>query len=79
MDIVVDYGAAQHIVELKLWYGEVAHEKALEQLWGYLDSKNASTGYLLTFDFRDGKNVGKPTEEWIEYKGKKIFSCMVGR
>jgi hypothetical protein len=78
MDIVVDYGSEQHIIELKFWRGEVAHEKALEQLCGYLDRKNASAGYLLTFDFRK-KNVGKPTEEWIEHKGKKIYSCMVGR
>jgi hypothetical protein len=86
MDIVVDYGPEQHIVELKLWYGEIAHEKALDQLWGYLDGKGANTGYLLTFDFRRGhpskrgeKVSGKPTSKWVEYKGKKIFDCMVGR
>jgi hypothetical protein len=79
MDIVVDYKSEQFIVELKLWYGNAAHQKALDQLWGYLDRKNASTGYLLTFDFRKEQNVGKPTEEWIEWKGKKIFDCMVGR
>jgi hypothetical protein len=79
MDLVVDYASEQHIVELKLWYGNVAHEKALDQLWSYLDSKNADTGYLLTFDFRKDKNSGKPQEQWVEWKGKRIFDCMVGR
>jgi hypothetical protein len=78
MDLIVDYNTDQFIVELKLWYGEISHEKALDQLVGYLDSKNKDTGYLLTFDFRKEKNTGKPRAEWIEHKGKKIFDMMVG-
>jgi len=66
------------IVELKLWYGEASHEKALEQLVGYLDSKNKDTGYLLTFDFRKENNIGKPQAKWVEHKGKRIFDCMAG-
>jgi len=66
------------IVELKLWYGEASHEKALEQLAGYLDSKNKDTGYLLTFDFRKEDNTGKPQAKWAEHKGKRIFDCMAG-
>ena len=79
MDVVVDFGPEQFIVELKLWYGESAHEKALGQLSAYLDSKNKDTGYLLTFDFRKTENVGKPKTEWVEYNGKKILDVMVGR
>jgi hypothetical protein len=78
MDLIVDYGADQFIVELKLWYGEVSHEKALDLIAGYLDSKNKDTGYLLTFDFRKEENTGKPKAERVEYKGKKIFDMMVG-
>jgi len=78
MDIVIDFGGEQFIVELKLWYGEASHEKALEQLAGYLDSKNKDTGYLLTFDFRKENNIGKPQAKWVEHKGKRIFDCMVG-
>jgi hypothetical protein len=77
-DVIVDYNAEQFIVELKLWYGEAEHEKACEQLAGYLEDKNMDTGYLLTFDFRKEKNVGKPKFEWVEYNGKKIFDVMVG-
>jgi hypothetical protein len=78
MDIIVDYNSEQFIVELKLWYGEVSHEKALEQIAGYLDSKNKDTGYLLTFDFRKENNTGKPRTEWVEHKGKRILDVMVG-
>jgi len=78
MDVIVDYNTEQFIVELKLWYGEASHEKALEQLVGYLDSKNKDTGYLLTFDFRKENNIGKPQAKWVEHKGKRIFDCEVG-
>jgi len=77
IDIIVDYGAEQFVVELKRWYGDLAHLDAYEQLCGYLESKNKDVGFLLTFDFRS-ENIGKPKSEWIEYKGKKIFDCMVG-
>jgi len=77
-DVIVDYNSEQFIVELKLWYGDIAHEKAFEQIAGYLESKNKDTGYLLTFDFRKTGNVGKPRIEWIEYKGKKILDVLVG-
>jgi len=78
MDVIVDFGSEQFIVELKLWYGESAHEKALGQVCGYLDNKNKTEGYLLTFDFRKTESVGKPRQEWVEYNGKKIFDVMVG-
>jgi hypothetical protein len=77
-DIIIDYNSEQFIMELKLWYGEVAHEDAFEQLAGYLDSKNKDTGYLLTFDFRKEQNVGKPQIKWVEHKGKKILDVLVG-
>jgi len=77
-DVIVDYNSEQFIVELKLWYGEASHEKALEQIVGYLDSKNKDAGYLLTFDFRKENNIGKPQAKWVEHKGKRIFDCMVG-
>jgi hypothetical protein len=54
MDIVIDYGTEQFILELKIWHGEKKHTEAYEQLAGYLASKGANTGYLLTFDLRKG-------------------------
>ena len=77
-DVIVDYLSEQFVVELKLWYGEIAHEEAFEQISGYLDNKGKDTGYLLTFDFRKEQNVGKPQVKWIEHKGKKILDVVVG-
>jgi hypothetical protein len=77
-DVIIDYLTEQFIVELKLWYGEAAHEEAYEQLAGYLDSKNKDVGYLVTFDFRKEQNVGKPQIGWVEFNGKKILDVMVG-
>lgn len=74
MDIVIDYGSDQYILELKLWYGNKKHEDAYEQLYEYLESKHAETGYLLTFDFRRQK---KTQMNWVTYKGKQIFDVIV--
>jgi len=77
-DVIIDYLSEQFVVELKLWYGDVAHEEAFEQIAGYLGSKNKEVGYLLTFDFRKTANVGKPQIGWVEHKGKRILDVMVG-
>jgi len=77
-DVIVDYGSEQFVVELKLWYGEVAHEAAYVQLCKYLESKNKDAGFLLIFDFRKKDNVGEPQFKWVEHNGKKIFDVIVG-
>jgi len=74
MDLIISYGGEEFIVELKLWRGNKKHELAYEQLHGYLESRDASTGYLLTFDFRQNK---EPRVAWVEYKGKLIFDVVV--
>jgi hypothetical protein len=76
MDLVVDYGLDQFIIELKLWYGETAHEKAYSQLAGYLKTKGMSVGYLLTYDFRKDKNR-TPKAKWVEWDGARIFDVVV--
>ena len=78
MDIVVDFGKDQFIIELKLWKGETAKEKAHEQLLNYMDSKNAACGYLLIFDFRKEKSKNKERKaEWVQTGDKKIFEVIV--
>ena len=76
MDIVVDFGRDQFIIELKLWKGEEYERKAYSQLLGYMHSKKANTGYLLIFDFRKEANK-ESTAEWIEFDGKHIFEIIV--
>ncbi len=76
MDIVVDYSNEQFIIELKLWYGDQSHTDAYEQLCGYLESKCASVGYLLTFDF--WKNGNKtPKADWVDVRGKRILDVII--
>jgi len=74
MDLVISYGGEEFIVELKKWKGNKKHELAYEQLHGYLESRGANSGYLLTFDFRKMKD---PRIEWVEYDGKRIFDVVV--
>ncbi|MCL1864036.1 MAG: AAA-like domain-containing protein [Defluviitaleaceae bacterium] len=74
MDIVVDFGRQQFIIELKLWDGKAKQEDAYKQLCGYLESKHTGTGYLLTFDFRKNK---KKKAEWLKIYGKDVFHVVV--
>jgi len=74
-DLIVDYGKEQFIIELKIWKGEQKHEKAHEQLIKYLDSKNKSEGYLLTFDFRK-RRAKKPSAKWVRKGKKKFYDCL---
>ena len=76
MDIVVDFEGQQIIVELKLWKGDAHKEKAYEQLLGYMEAKNASEGFLLTFDFRKQKTE-EHTPGWVEFDGRRIFDVVV--
>jgi len=73
-DVIVNYSGSQFIIELKIWDGEAKHEKAKEQLLGYMEKFQVDQGYLLTFDFRETKNV---RNEWMTYKGKAIFDVIV--
>jgi hypothetical protein len=76
MDIVVDYAGEQFILELKIWRGESTHGKAYEQLAGYLKSKHADKGYLVTFDLRKSSNREQKSE-WVTFDEKKIFDVIV--
>jgi hypothetical protein len=75
MDIVVDFGKQQFVVELKVWRGQQYHSEAYDQLCGYLDSKKMHEGYLLTFDFRKRDKV--PDAGWRIINGKRIFDVIV--
>ena len=76
MDLVVDYGRDQFIIELKIWRGEQHEKEAYEQLCGYLSRKRSDIGYLLTFDFRKPGNRATKAQ-WVEIDGKRIFDVVV--
>ena len=70
LDIVITYNQFKYIVELKIWYGDVAHEKGLTQLADYLDRQNLQLGYLLIFDHSKKKSWEK---DWRDVEGKRIL------
>ena len=69
LDVVVTHLNKKYIIEMKLWRGEQAHQKGLEQLCDYLDRQSLSEGYLLIFDHAEVKEW---KAEEIEMNGKKI-------
>ena len=74
--MVVTYLNECYVIELKLWYGEKAHENGLKQLCGYLDSLNLNNGYLIIYDSRkSGQKQWKQDKIMID--GKEIFMVWV--
>ena len=74
IDVVITYNQFKYITELKIWYGQAAHEKGLKQLTDYLGRQNLDTGYLLIFDHSKEKNW---QNDWVEVDGKRIFWARV--
>ena len=82
MDLVVNYGRKEFVVELKIWRGEKYEEHGRDQLAGYLATRGLDEGYLVTFDFSKKKEHGQianNTQEprWEEHNGKRIFEVLV--
>lgn len=75
MDIVVNYGAEEFIIELKLWRGEKYEQTGRKQLADYLAIRGREEGYLVTIDFTRDKTPTPP--QWIEQDGKRIFEVRV--
>ena len=74
LDVTITFYQHKYVAELKIWRGEVAHQKGLNQLADYLDRLNLTEGYLVIFDH---KEIKEWYSEWIEFKGKKIFIVWV--
>ena len=74
MDLVVNYGRQEYLIELKRIYSERDREEGIKQLLGYMDGRGADEGYYLTFDFRK-KSESKM--EWLEIEGKRILEVNV--
>jgi hypothetical protein len=74
LDLLLTYHEHRYLVELKIWYGQVAHERGLDQLADYLDRLGLDRGYLLIFDHRKGKAW---REEEVVWKGKVVLAVWV--
>lgn len=75
MDLVVNYGRQEFIVELKIWRGDRYEQTGREQLSEYLAIRGMNEGYLVTFDFSKSKSTAEP--QWLEVNGKRIFEAVV--
>lgn len=73
-DMVIDYLEEQFILEMKIWHGDVYQQKGEKQLAEYLERFHVDKGYLVTFNFNKGKNVGR-SEKMVD--GKKIIEFVV--
>jgi AAA-like domain len=74
LDVVISFFTHKYLIELKLWYGEAAHEKGLIQLADYLDRQHLDTGFLLIFD-RSRQHLNRG--EWLTLRDKKVFVAWV--
>jgi hypothetical protein len=74
LDVTITYYQHKYVAELKIWYGQAAHEEGLAQLNDYLDRWHLTEGYLLIFDH---KAIKTWHTEWITYKDKRIFIVWV--
>lgn len=76
LDVVITYLSKQYVIELKLWHGEEAHQRGINQLNDYLERMNLKKGFLVIYDLRKTKH-----KEWkqqvIEHKGKEIYTIWV--
>jgi len=74
MDLIVNYGRHEYLLELKRIFSESDRTEGIKQLLGYMDGRGADVGYYLTFDFR--KKSGSKME-WLEFGEKRILEVNV--
>lgn len=76
LDVVIVYQQQRYLVELKLWRGQQAHEKGIQQLHDYMQRLGLPQGYLIIFDFtKSGKKRGQ--QATIPIKQDKILAVWV--
>lgn len=73
-DIIVDYRGEQFVIETKIWRGNEYHLRGERQLAEYLEDYGLRTGYLLSFNFNQKKEIGIHE---IEVEGKRIIEAVV--
>ena len=73
-DVVVDYLGQQYVIELKIWHGERYNARGEQQLKDYLNYFNLDTGYMLSFNFNEKKEVGVKR---VMVDDKVLFEAML--
>ncbi len=76
LDVVITFGTQKHVIELKIWRGEKAHQAGLRQLADYLERTGHDEGALVIFDFtKTGQKTWK--QEQIQVDDKEIVAVWV--
>ena len=57
-DLIVDYLGEQFVIEMKIWRGNIYHERGEKQLAEYLSHYHLDKGYMLCFNFNKKKKTG---------------------
>lgn len=57
-DIIIDYRGEQQIIETKIWRGQEYNNRGESQIAGYLDDYHKDTGYMLSFNLNQNKQIG---------------------
>lgn len=73
-DVIVDYQGEQFVIETKIWRGNEYNSRGEDQLAGYLNDYNLDTGYLLSFNFNQKKDIGVHE---IIVNGKLLIEAVV--
>ena len=76
MDLVVTYNRKEYIIELKIWHGTEYEISGRDQLSEYLETRNLTEGYLVTFSFLKEKTA-QEKPEWIEHNRKRIYEAVI--
>jgi AAA-like domain len=74
LDVVITFNQFRYLAELKIWYGDVAHQKGITQLVDYMDTLALTQGYLVIFNHNKKKTW---KSEWITVEEKKVFAVWV--
>lgn len=73
-DVIVNYRGEQYIIEMKIWRGTEYNRRGREQLLEYLDAYHLETGYMLSFNFNQKKQIGV---QEIRIDGKILIEAVV--
>ena len=73
-DIVVDYRGEQFVIETKIWRGNEYNLRGEHQLMNYLEDYGLDTGYMLSFNFNQKKQVGVHE---LKVDGKTLIEAVV--
>ena len=74
MDLVVNYGYQEYILELKRIFAKKERTEGLAELIVNMSSRRADVGYYVTFDL---KAKSEPKARWLSIVGKRIFEVNI--